>query len=151
MKIKVEIKGNEELAKLLKDMPRQKRDGMKKVIGDYSLKIQQEAKKNIRQEKAIYTATLVNSIIAELSKIAIEAEVGATAVYAPFVEFGTRPHFPPLEALELWAKRHGFASAWPICKAIAERGLPPRPYLGPAYEKYVGSILDDVKKMLEGR
>ncbi len=53
--------------------------------------------------------------------------------YQPFVEFGTKPHFPPVEAIETWVKykqqmgrfsRQFTANEiqWFICKKIAEHG-----------------------------
>lgn len=32
--------------------------------------------------------------------------IGTNVVYAPYVETGTTPHWPPPSALEVWAKRH---------------------------------------------
>lgn len=47
--------------------------------------------------------------------------VGVPATYSPYQEEGTAPHFPPLSALEGWAKRHG-TTAYVVCRAIARRG-----------------------------
>jgi len=44
--------------------------------------------------------------------------------YAPYVEFGTKPHFPPVGALEGWAKRHN-TSAFIVARAIARHGTKP--------------------------
>lgn len=54
--------------------------------------------------------------------------VGSNVAYAPFMELGTRPHWPPISALEVWARRHG-VSAYLVARAIARRGLAPRKYL----------------------
>ena len=47
--------------------------------------------------------------------------VGVPAKYGPFQERGTVPHWPPLAALEGWARRHG-TTAYIVCRAIARRG-----------------------------
>lgn len=44
--------------------------------------------------------------------------------YAPYVEYGTKPHFPPVGALEGWAKRHN-TSAFIVARAIARHGTKP--------------------------
>ena len=59
--------------------------------------------------------------------------------YAPFVEFGTRPHFPPISAMQPWARRHGFpagnAGAYMVARAIAARGTRAQPFLIPALKE----------------
>lgn len=54
--------------------------------------------------------------------------VGSSVAYAPFMELGTRPHFPPVSALEGWASRHGM-NAFVVARTIARRGLKARRYL----------------------
>jgi hypothetical protein len=51
----------------------------------------------------------------------IRGIVGVPATYGPFQERGTVPHWPPLAALEGWARRHG-TTAYIVCRAIARRG-----------------------------
>lgn len=59
---------------------------------------------------------------------------GTQAPYAPFVEFGTRPHWVPIAPLKGWAHRvlGDEELAWRVRWAIAQRGTKPRPYFGPA-------------------
>lgn len=42
------------------------------------------------------------------------AIIGTSVEYARFVEYGTRPHFPPFRALKGWARRHNAneAAVW---------------------------------------
>jgi hypothetical protein len=148
MRFKVEIKGDKEIARLLKRIPKEKEAEVKVEVGDIALKMQARARAYLRTEPAMDTGNLANSILAELSPTAIEAEIGPVAKYGPYVEFGTRPHFPPMEALEAWARHHGFESAWPICKVIAERGLRARPYLGPAYEDFAGELMIRLQRVM---
>tara|TARA_Y100000310_G_C20638448_1_gene792516 strand:- start:1058 stop:1531 length:474 start_codon:yes stop_codon:yes gene_type:complete len=46
--------------------------------------------------------------------------------YGAFVEHGSRPHWPPLDAMQPWARRHGFpagrAGAFLVARSIARRG-----------------------------
>ena len=60
--------------------------------------------------------------------------VGSNVVYAPFMELGTRPHWPPRSALEVWARRHG-TTAFLVCRAIARRGTKARRFLQRAVEE----------------
>jgi hypothetical protein len=64
----------------------------------------------------------------------VEAVVEANADYASFVEFGTRPHWPPVDALKDWcAKFLGDERlAFVVARAISKRGTMAQPFLGPA-------------------
>lgn len=64
-----------------------------------------------------------------------QAMVAPTVNYGAAVEYGTRPHFPPPDALEGWARRHGFPSAggaFLLARSISRRGTRPQPYMRPA-------------------
>lgn len=65
--------------------------------------------------------------------------VGSNKVYAPAMEFGARPHWPPLWALVSWARKHG-TTAYVVARAIARRGLAPRRYLRGALEQNAARI-----------
>jgi hypothetical protein len=64
----------------------------------------------------------------------VEALVLANADYSSFVEFGTRPHFPPIDALKDWCEKVlGDAGlAWVVARAISRRGTLAHPFMGPA-------------------
>lgn len=48
--------------------------------------------------------------------------VGNVVEYAPFVENGSSPHFPPPAALAKWAKRHGNIPPFLVARSIARNG-----------------------------
>lgn len=133
MKVTVDLIGEKELDQALKKMGEEKRREIKREVYASGVDVQTEAKEKLKETGAWDLGNLANTIIVDPVKGGMIAEVGPTAPYGPYVEGGTRPHFPPLDALEGWARRHGFESAWPICKVIAERGLPARPFLLPAF------------------
>lgn len=58
-------------------------------------------------------------------------EVVADANYAIYVHDGTRPHFPPPQKLERWARLHGFppGGGFLVARAISEEGTEGRPFL----------------------
>jgi HK97 gp10 family phage protein len=47
--------------------------------------------------------------------------VSSNIAYAPHMEYGTRPHFPPVSALQGWARRHGM-NPFLVARAISRRG-----------------------------
>lgn len=50
-------------------------------------------------------------------------------------------HVPPGDALDVWARRHGFVSGWQVAKIIARRGgLKPRRFLRNAVEQSRAAI-----------
>lgn len=59
------------------------------------------------------------------------------AEHAVFVHEGTRPHWPPLRALERWASRHGFPGPFLVAKAIALNGTKSVPFLWNALNEVV--------------
>lgn len=84
-----------------------------------------------------------------------------TAPHAAFMEFGTRPHWAPLSALEAWAERKMrgkiksraarvgseavklFARA--AQRAIAKRGTAPRGFHAKASQKFPGIVEAEVR------
>jgi hypothetical protein len=72
----------------------------------------------------------------------LTGEVGPSVKYGLFVERGRRPgRPPPVSAVAGWARRHG-VSPYLVARAIGRKGVRPRPFLLPAYEKNAGRIRD---------
>lgn len=80
------------------------------------------------------TGRLRNSIGIESSGHR-ERSVGPSVDYGEHVEFGTRPHYPPLDALWGWAKRHGGIDPFALQQSIGMWGTEAQPYMGPAAEE----------------
>jgi hypothetical protein len=59
------------------------------------------------------------------------------------METGSKPHWPPLAALEGWAKRHG-TTAYVVARAIARRGNVPRRFLSKALDSSISRIIDEI-------
>lgn len=87
------------------------------------------------------------------------AVVSADAPHAAFIEFGTRPHRPPLQPLADWAYRKGLADtdeeallvARRIAEAIARRGTRPRHFMARAVERLRrrGIVHREIRRELE--
>lgn len=76
-----------------------------------------------RKNTPVDTGALRNSITAKITAVGnhITGVVGSNLKYAMAVEKGTRPHFPPTQALEGWSRRHGMV-AFVVARAISRRG-----------------------------
>jgi len=63
--------------------------------------------------------------------------VGTNVEYGWWVHEGTRPHWPPRDAIARWlaAKGEDPGAALRVQRAIARRGTPPRPFLRQALEE----------------
>lgn len=108
-----------------------------------------------RDKAPVDTGRLRSSIATEVDRRDPPkwGKVGTNVKYAPFVEFGTRPHWPPPGALQPWARRHGFPTGptgdFLVRRAIARRGTRAQPYLKPALEKSVGDIKRFLSRMAD--
>lgn len=69
---------------------------------------------------------------------------GTSVFYGPYVEKGTRPHFPPPSALAGWARRHG-ANPFAVARGIAKHGTRAQPFIKPALEQTRGKALADLR------
>ncbi|HRV02399.1 MAG TPA: hypothetical protein P5539_11965 [Mesotoga sp.] len=76
-----------------------------------------------------------------------------TAPHAPYVERGTRPHYPPLRALiDFVVRKHGLSEreAWPVAveiqKTIGTKGTKPYPFMRPAFEKMRVKLKKDLRR-----
>lgn len=102
------------------------------------------------------TGRLRASILPEVRSDALTGSVigviGSNVDYAPYMELGTKAHYPPLSALEVWAKRHG-TTAFVVARAIARKGIKARRFLQGGIEqnesKIVALIGDAVGKIVE--
>jgi len=148
MKVTMTLVGYKELQRDLKKMSQEIAVKVKQEAYASGLDVKEQALDNLKALEAWDTGHLATTILVDRSSDGSIVEIGPTAPYGPYVEFGTKPHFPPMDALEDWARRHGLDSAWPICKAISERGTPAQPYLLPAYLSIVDKFFNRVKGLL---
>jgi len=97
------------------------------------------------------TGRLRASIMPEVvqREMALEGVVGSNVSYAPFQELGTAPFWPPVAALEVWARRHG-TSAFLVARAISRRGIKAIHYLQRAFDQNKAKIVELLKRGVEG-
>jgi hypothetical protein len=108
-----------------------------------------ESIESAKPRAAVNTGELKRSIRTEMT--AKGAIVSVDAPHAAWVEYGTRPHRPPLQPMEDWVKQKGIASdpkeikqiARAIAESIAINGTKPRFYMKRAVGKlYRLKVLD---------
>lgn len=120
MKINLKIDGLNELeSSLLKASI--KVEEFKKHIGFI---VGEHVKGKARDIVSVDTGTLKNSITAvtNIGKNNTEIEVFATERYAVYMEFGAKPHFPPINAIKRWAEKKGM-NPYIVARAIAKKGI----------------------------
>ncbi|MFW6087399.1 MAG: hypothetical protein ACODAG_09350 [Myxococcota bacterium] len=85
------------------------------------------------------------------------ADVHVDAPHAPFLEWGTRPHWPPFEPIYHWVQRKGLAAdpdeAEDVARAvqlkIAMFGTEPRGYMAKAYQRTLDIVMEEIEHELE--
>jgi phage gpG-like protein len=84
-----------------------------------TLLVQRDAKRL----SPVDTGRLRASIVPEIRQRGntIQGVVGSNVIYAAAAELGSRPHYPPISALQTWASRHGM-NAYVLQRAIGRRG-----------------------------
>jgi phage gpG-like protein len=101
-----------------------------------------------KQLVPVDTRRLRSSITPEIRAASMDVigVVGTNVIYAADMEWGTKPHMPPVDELEGWARRHG-KDAYVVARAISKRGLKGRRYLRRAFDKNesrIKQIIGDV-------
>ena len=132
------------------------------------LMIEADAKRNVRQDTRRLAGSINHRIDGAYPNLL--GRVGPSVNYGANVEFGRRPgRMPPVDALMGWVRRHWNAAhtgpvpagqlrprraagrgvtqdmirsrAFALARAIGRRGIPPRPYLVPAYRRNQAAIV----------
>jgi HK97 gp10 family phage protein len=145
--IEFTIKGLEELKKKLGGLSNvMVRQQMERTM----LRSTEMIKNRARQLVPVDTGALRRSIrdIVQVGEKEVKGIVGPTEPYGAPVEFGARPHFPPVGALERWARKRGI-NPWALAVAISRRGMKARPYLIPAFEELKNKIVEEFKKAID--
>lgn len=134
--VTVKLEGVEKLKKRVMKLGDAVRTEVANAVKSSAVAIESGAKVRCTVDTGNLRANIHHSID---PKDPLVGKIAAVKVeYASYVEFGTRPHFPPPEALKKWAAAHGMPGGeYAIARAIARRGTKARPYLYPAYEEEI--------------
>ena len=135
--VTVRIEGGEQLAAKLRDP-----QFVKGPLRNFLANAGAVAELAMKERAPVDTGRLRASVVTIQSLTRVS--VGPTVSYAPFVEFGTRPHWPPRGALQPWARRHGFPAGplgdFIVRRAIALRGTKAQPFVVPGIQKALPQI-----------
>lgn len=149
----------------------------KKAVGvaikTAALNVQNGAKRRVPVDRG----TLRNHITHEMSADNLSAVAGVMGgegtleVIAKSVEFGARPHWPPLAPIQAWVRRKKLAGSYSIkshrrvggraatdaedravafliARKISREGTPERPYLFPAFEEERPKIVPRIARAI---
>lgn len=101
-----------------------------------------------KEMSPVDTNTLRGSISINKSRREFKRAVGSSVKYAVFVHEGTRPHFPPIKALEGWARRHKI-SPFVVARSIARKGTKAVPFLEKPLNESFKDIVGFIEEALE--
>jgi len=105
------------------------------------------AKANVRKRTAVLQGGIQMRRTRLEKKNVLVGLWGVWAVlYAIYVEKGTRPHFPPVEAIRRSMKVSA-QHAWAIARAIARKGTKAYPYLRPAADALYPTLTSRIKRL----
>lgn len=128
-------------------------------IGPIARGILDKAASNIKGKAKhlapVDTGHLRASITTKLDTVPVPlwAQVGTNKNYARSVEYGSRPHYAPIDHLRPWAKAHGIP-AGAVWRSIWMYGTKPHPFMKPAFEwakpEIMGyDMMENARKQIE--
>lgn len=150
----LELNVNESSVKELREVQKEVERKLKELTGgpmvqamrQSTLLVSRSAKINAPVDTGRLRASITPSVTATADSV--KGIVGSNVKYAPYVELGTRPHWPPIAALETWARSHG-TSAFLVARAIARRGTKAVKYLERAFEENQGRIVAMIERAVK--
>ena len=172
MTYKFSIKlNNNKITDALKVALEKKLDAALNDIADF---IGSESDRILRDddEGSFDTGFLANSLVVSKDK-KLYKEVGYSAMYAPFIEYGTSPHFPPLDVIYSWLMRKKLdlkltydkkkttklngktynagilKIAWAIVMNMKKKGTEPAPFLRPSFNLGKSKANEFIKKAMK--
>lgn len=158
--IKIEVRGLKEIQLFLDDAGRlddRVWGPLHRALNESVRQLEAQAKENVTANDSIASGQLRAGITGKVTMHPYEllGEVGAVAKgtngynYAPAVEYGTRPHWAPIEPLAEWVKLKGFAGddrarrriARAVQIKIARDGTRAQPFMEPAFDTKKHAII----------
>lgn len=135
--VTVKITGAAELKKNIQYLREHFPDWLNAANEASAIEVRDRAQSNLRELDAYDTHELHDTMAYAMFPNRFAAVVYSPATQAPYIELGTAPNRrpPPLDKIRAWCGRKGLpeSAAFPIARAIAERGTPERPFLYPAF------------------
>lgn len=151
MAFRVRITGGDKIAKNIDYLRREFPEWLRDANIDTAERVRRNARRNLKRLDAYDTHALYDSIQVGVSPKRLLVSVYSDLNYAPYVEFGTRPHFPPLEPIREWCRSRGIdeSAAFPIARSISEFGTFERPFLYPAYREGIALHVKRIQQLVK--
>lgn len=124
------------------------------VLSDEVISALQNASGSVQTEAKslapVASGTLRRSITSTVTPLGGKPTgiVSAAVKYAPFVEYGTKPHTPPLAPINKWAGRKGL-NGGAIWAAIRKNGTKAHPFMQPAFDAKRDSVVQRIQKGIQ--
>jgi hypothetical protein len=146
-----------QFADLVDDMPKEVEQAVVRGLRSASLRAVEFVVYEIDHAKpypAVNFGVLRNSV--KRAATPSGAVVFVDAPHFPFIEYGTRPHMPPIAPLVVWATRkfgveenEARAIAWAVAKKIAVAGTEPRFVFAKAMKRLAEIVPGEITHELE--
>lgn len=137
MAIEVRVIGLERLQRNLSGAPGVLNDETRKAMTTGLLLLEAEQRRLAPRDTGQLAGSIHHTITG--SGAALTGRVGPQAKHGIYVEKGTRPHFPPIDAVRGWARRKGI-NPFLVARAIARRGTRAQPFVAPSLDKHANTI-----------
>jgi HK97 gp10 family phage protein len=142
--IRFKIEGMKEAIRNIQDWELEKIRQSRLQIERSAINIEREAKNLCPVDDQILRPSIAKTVTASDSGRVLEAEVGTSVEYAPFVEFGTG------SGVSVPAGQEEFAMQFKG-KTGRKRNYPARPFLFPAWEKERPKFINAMEDILAKR
>jgi HK97 gp10 family phage protein len=142
--IRFRIEGMKEAVRNIKDWELEKIRQSRLQIERSAINIEREAKNLCPVDDQILRPSIAKTVTATDSGRVLEAEVGTSVEYAPFVEFGTG------SGVSVPAGQEEFAMQFKG-KTGRKRNYPARPFLFPAWERERPKFVNAMEAILAKR
>jgi len=129
-------------------------EAVDRAVARAAEKVRSDAIENLDRNKTNNTGDLRKSIISSREGWD-RYKVLVGELYGVFVEYGTKPHFPPPSEIEKWVVRklgvkgkEAKKLAWAISKHIAVYGTKPQPFWRPAIKSVPAYLKEELERAL---
>lgn len=144
--ISISMEGLQAFERGLREAPAFADETLRSAMTEATLLVQREWQENLPRVSGL-TAGSITSDVAS-TPAGVLGVVGSSQPAARFVELGTRPHMPPVEALEPWVRavlgvrepREVRSVAYLVARKIARKGTPAQYPMRRAVESVTGQI-----------
>ena len=144
MEFTITVQRAEEIAAKLRQVAAWMDDRLLRSVADELQAIGGLLEGQVKQRTPTDTGVLRASVFSELriTGQSLEEIISSPLVYGTPVEFGSKPHFPPPDALKAWARRKlgDEKLAFVVARAIAKRGTKPNNMFQDAWDANVGQV-----------